>query len=97
MEVKSLSSSVSIYSMEKKEIENFLSKFFCNEIILNKNEWELKYKNPIEMAEIIGVYIDNKEDFKINMWISIDEGFLINVTEGNANQIIKYLFERFPY
>lgn len=92
-----MNSSVSLYSMEKKEIERFLSKFFCHEILLYKNEWEGKYINPLDMAEIIGVYIDNKDDFQINMWVSIDEGFSINVTEGNANQIIKYLFERFPY
>ena len=49
------------------------------------------------MAEIIGTFIDNNDKFHINMWISIDEGFSINVTDNNANQIIKYLYERFPY
>ena len=92
-----MNSTVSLYSVQKKEIENFLSKFFGNEIILDKKEWESKFLNPVDMAEIIGVFIDNKDKYKINMWISIDEGFFINVTEGNANQIIKYLFERFPY
>ena len=92
-----MNATVSLYSMEKKEIENFLNKFFNHEIQLDQNEWERIYQNPVEMAEIIGVFIDNKENYKINMWISIDEGFSINVTDHNANQIIKYLYERFPY
>lgn len=92
-----MNSSVLLYSIKEKEIEKFLSKFFGHEIVLNKKEWESRFQNPVDMAEIIGVFIDNKDDYKINMWVSIDEGFSINVTEGNANQIIKYLFERFPY
>ena len=88
---------VSLYSMEKSEIENFLKKFLETNISLDKNEWELKYQNPIEMTDIIGVYVDNREKFKINMWICIDDGFWINVTDSNANNIIKYLYERFPY
>ena len=92
-----MNSSVLLYSIKEKEIEKFLSKFFGHEIVLNKKEWESRFQNPVDMAEIIGVFIDNKDDYKINMGVSIDEGFSINVTEGNANQIIKYLFERFPY
>lgn len=92
-----MNSKIWLYSMQKKEIEKFLSKFFCHEIILNKSEWECKYQNPVEMAEIIGVFADNKDDFKINMWVSIDEGISINITNRNANSIIKYLYERFPY
>ena len=74
-----------------------MSKFLGSNITLDKNEWEQNFQNPVEMSEIIGVFIDNKDKYKINMWVSIDEGFSINVREGNANQIIKYLYERFPY
>ena len=88
---------ISLYSMKKEEIERFLSFFYNKEIKLEKDEWEKKYENPVEMAEIIGAFIDNNDKFKINMWVSIDKGFYINVTEHNANQIIKYLYERFPY
>ena len=31
------------------------------------------------------------------MWISMDEGLFINVTDSNADSIIKYLYERYPY
>ena len=45
----------------------------------------------------IGTYIDNSEDFSLNMWICIDKDVYINITEDNGDNIIKYLYERFPY
>ena len=58
---------------------------------------EHKYENPIEIAEIIVISIDNIERFEIIMWISLDKGVYIHVTEDNANSLIKYLYERYPY
>ena len=31
------------------------------------------------------------------MWVSLDENVLINVSENNADKLIRYLYERFPY
>lgn len=88
---------VSLYSMDNTQIEKFLNSFFENNInIENKLEWQKDYDNPIEIASIIGVFIDNNDKFKINMWISLDEGIFINVTEFNADKIIRYLYERYP-
>jgi len=89
---------VNLYSNIDNEINNFLNKFY-DDIDLKENnlKWEKEFENPIEIADIIGTFIDNNDKFKINMWISIDEGFFINVNDGNANEIIKYLYERFPY
>ncbi len=88
---------VSLYSMDNTQIEKFLNSFFENNInIENKLEWQKYYDNPIEIASIIGVFIDNNDKFKINMWISLDEGIFINVTEFNADKIIRYLYERYP-
>ena len=53
------------------------------------------YKNPIEIADIISALLEN--DYDINMWISLDKDVFINVTEHNADDIIRYLFERYPY
>jgi hypothetical protein len=89
---------INFYSDKYGEIDKFLSKYY--NINLNKKsllKWEKKFNNPIEMAEFIGTFIDNKDKYKINMWISLDSGIFINVTESNANEIIKYLYERFPY
>ncbi len=90
--------SVIFYSNEKGELNKFLSRYYeTNLNIKDCLKWEKEYKNPIEMAELIGTFIDNNEDFKINMWICLDDGIYINVTNINANEIIKYLYERFPY
>ncbi len=60
-------------------------------------EYEIKFQNPIESADLIGVFVDNNDKYEINMWISLDKGFFINVTDFNADKIIRYLYERYPY
>lgn len=89
---------VNLYSDKKGEISKFLSHFYDKNIhIDNDLKWEKKYSNPIEIADIIGGFIDNNDKYKINMWISLDEGTFINITQYNADDIIRYLYERFPY
>lgn len=90
---------VNLYSDKSGEIFRFLKEFYNKEKVIQKNtiKWVKKFDNPIEIADIIGVFIDNKDKFQINMWISLDEGTFINVTEYNIDSIIKYLYERFPY
>lgn len=89
---------VNLYSTKTNEIAKFLSSYFNKPISLqNDLKWENKYENPIEIADIIGAFIDNNEKYNINMWVSLDENAFINVTDDNANNIIRYLYERFPY
>ena len=90
---------VSLYSKKNNEIYRFLNSYNPKFIDIKKNllEWKKEFKNPIETADIIGVFTDNNQDFDINMWISLDKGLFINVTDQNTNQIIRYLFERYPY
>ncbi len=93
-----MSTIVDIYSQTSNEIKSFLDKFYNTNTNLDSNlKWEITYNNPTEMADIISAYIDNEEKFKINMWISLDKDFFINVTRHNADKIIRYLFERYPY
>lgn len=89
---------VNLYSNKNKEIFKFLNSY-DKELLKSKNvlEWKKEYQNPIEIADIIGVFIDNNESYDITMWISLDKDFFINVTDYNADQIIRYLFERYPY
>lgn len=90
--------SVSLYSQKKGELNRFLSHFYnTNFDIEDSLNWEKKYANPIELAEIIGTFIDNSEDYVLSMWISLDKNVLVHVTQENANDIIRYLYERFPY
>ena len=53
--------------------------------------------NPVELAEIIGIFVDNSDDYVLNMWLSLDKDVFVNVTSENADSIIRYLYERFPY
>ena len=94
---------VKLYSTKEKEISKFLKLLYGNS---EKNsdlasesslEWKKDYSNPIEIADIIGAYIENNDKFNINMWISLDEDILINITPHNADDIIRYLYERYPY
>ena len=89
---------VNLYSKKNGELNKFLSRFYNNNLeIEDKNSWEKEYNNPIEIAEIIGTFVDNIEDYEIDMWISLDEGVMIKINSKNADDIIKYLYERFPY
>ncbi len=90
--------SVNLYSESSKDLENFLSSFYNSSFNMNNVlSWEHKYENPIEITEIIGAFIDNFEDFKIMMWVSLDKGVYIHVTNDNADSLIRYLYERYPY
>ena len=89
---------VRLQSKKKGELNNFLSKFYNTNLeIDNKLKWEKEYNNPIEITEIIGAFVDNLENFEIKMWISLDKDIFIKITDRNANDIIKYLYERYPY
>ena len=89
---------VNLYSEKNGEISKFLKNFYNKDILLkNDLKWEKFYENPVEMADILGIYIDNRDLYNINMWVSLDEDAFINVTENNGDKIIRYLFERYPY
>ncbi len=89
---------VNLYSEKNGEISKFLRNFYNKEILLkNDLKWEKFYENPVEMADILGIYIDNIDLYNMNMWVSLDEDAFINVTENNADKLIRYLFERYPY
>lgn len=90
--------SVNLYSNKKGEVNKFLSHFYNTDFELGESlNWEKEYANPIELAEIIGTFIDNSDEYILNMWICLDKNVYINVTNDNVNDIIKYLYERFPY
>ena len=91
---------VKLYINEQNEIFNFLKHFDKNLIdSLSTSDllWQKEYENALEIADMIGVLIENQEDYKINMWISLDKDLLINVTPQNADEVIRYLYERYPY
>ena len=89
---------VKLRSKKIGEIDKFLTKFYeTNANIYKELEWQKDYQNPIEISDIIGAFVDNLDSYDLNMWICLDKNIFINVTDVNANKIIKYLFERYPY
>lgn len=89
---------VNLYSQKKGELNRFLSHFYNTNFGIEESlSWEKTYANPVELAEIIGTFIDNSDDYIINMWICLDKNVFVHVTQQNADDIIKYLYERFPY
>ena len=93
-----LSTIVNLYSDKKGEIKKFLDHFYHTTSTLDNDlKWEKIFLNPVEISDIIGVFIENNDKYKINMWISLDKNVFINITDHNADKIIRYIFERFPY
>lgn len=87
---------VKLYSTKSGEILKFLQHFSKDISSIDDNLlWQKNYENPIEIADIISALLEN--DYDINMWISLDKDVFINVNEHNADDIIRYLFERYPY
>lgn len=91
---------IKLFSNKNGEISRFLENFYSSKNFLTDNtllEWQQSFENPVEMADMIGVFIDNIDDYEINMWVCLDKDILINVTKNNVDDIIRYLYERFPY
>lgn len=94
-----MNATVKLYSNKLGEILSFLNSFFSKKMNLsNPLYWEKIFPNPIEIADIVAAFVDNKDSFSnTNMWISVDSGVFINIKEDNYNLFIQYLFERYPY
>ena len=82
---------VNLYSQKKGEVNRFLSHFYNTDFDMEDSlSWEKKYANPIELAEIVGTFIDNFEDFDLTMWISLDKNVFVHITEENVATIKEY-------
>lgn len=93
-----MNSIIKLYSAEAGQISSFLQHFYNHDIQLeNDFLWQKQYQNPIEIADMIAALIENNNIYNINMWISLDKDLFINITEINADDVIRYLFERYPY
>lgn len=89
---------VLLFSHLNGEINSFLSKFYNTNLnIEDLLSWQKDFSNPVDISEIIAAFVDNFKSFKVNMWISLDEDIYIKISPSNANNVIKYLFERYPY
>ncbi|MBQ3408828.1 MAG: hypothetical protein IJH12_06480 [Clostridia bacterium] len=94
-----MNSRLKLYSTDSNEILDFLESFYGKSIKSNSSlYWEKEFQNPLDMADFIAAFVDNKDIFSnTNLWVSIDTGVFINIKEDNYNYFIQYLFERYPY
>lgn len=86
---------LSLYCEDEKLLLTFLNKYY-NENIPNSME-DFSFENPIELIDLISIIIDNNDKYPISAWINLDEDIYIKITNSNLNEIIKYLYERYPY
>lgn len=90
--------SINFYSEITGEIKKFLELYYSKNLELSDNlTYAQEFENPVDMIDIISCFIDNNEKFKMNLWISLDKDVYICVTDKNLNNLIKYIYERYPY
>lgn len=91
-------SKVFLFSNDAKKLNTFLSRFYSKDIKIKKSlSWKKDFYNPVDISELIGAFVDNFDSYNINMWISLDENIFIKISPSNADNIIRYIFERYPY
>ena len=90
---------VILFSSKSGEINNFLNKFYAPSQTINDKSlsWEKHFPNPVDVSEIVAAFSDNHTNFDIDMWISLDQDVFIKISPKNADLVIKYIFERYPY
>lgn len=89
---------IMLYSQKQGEINKFLSSFYNTNIELEDSlKWKKDLKNPVEATELIGTFVDNIDKYSLNLWLCLDKNLYIHITEKNADTLIKYLYERYPY
>ena len=90
--------SINFYSEITGEIKKFLELYYSKNFnIDNFLSYKLNFENPIDMIEIMSCFIDNNDKFQISLWISLDKNVYILIDDSNLNNIIKYIYERYPY
>ncbi len=85
---------LNLYCKDQNELSTFLERFYNKKI--EKSIENITFDNPIEMIDLISAIIDNNDKYNISVWINLDEDIFIKISNSNLNDIIKYLYERYP-
>lgn len=93
-----MKTTINFYSEKKGEIKKFLEQYYSKNFNLDNNlTYKQSFDSPIDMIDIMSCFIDNNDKFSANLWISLDKDVYICVTDTNLNNLIKYIYERYPY
>jgi len=86
---------INLFCKDNSKLLAFLEKFYNKK--LDKSIENFSFENPIEMIDLLSAVIDNNDKYNIAAWINLDEDIFLKVTNSNLNEIVKYLYERYPY
>lgn len=85
---------LNLYCKDQNELSTFLERFYNKKF--EKSIENITFENPIEMVDLISAIIDNNDKYNISAWVNLDEDIFIKISNSNLNDIIKYLYERYP-
>ena len=85
---------LNLYCKSQNELIEFLERFYNKKF--DKSMESFTFDNPIEMIDLASAIIDNNDKYEIYAWVNLDEDIFIKITNSNLNEIIKYLYERYP-
>lgn len=85
---------LNLYCKDQNELSTFLERFYNKKF--EKSIENITFENPIEMVDLISAIIDNNDRYNISAWVNLDEDIFIKISNSNLNDIIKYLYERYP-
>lgn len=85
---------LNLYCKDQTELSTFLERFYNKKF--EKSIENITFDNPIEMVDLISAIIDNNDKYNISAWINLDEDIFIKISNSNLDDIIKYLYERYP-
>lgn len=85
---------LNLYCKDQNELSSFLERFYNKKF--EKSIKNITFDNPIEMVDLISAIIDNNDKYNISAWINLDEDIFIKISNSNLDDIIKYLYERYP-
>lgn len=85
---------LNLYCKDQNELSTFLERFYNKKF--EKSIENITFDNPIEMVDLISAIIDNNDKYSISAWVNLDEDIFIKISNSNLNDIIKYLYERYP-
>ena len=90
-----MSVNISLWSNLHGEIQKFLCSYY-QKPIQNKeflHRWMGEFSNPLDSIDMISALMDNIHNYKLTMYIHMENGYLHRVTVNNYNDVIKGLIE----